>query len=452
MSGYRTLHRIPTQTPIYRVHFSPCRPPSNDGSLRLVTAGPSNQIHVYSLRERTSSGELDATPLVVETVECLVPSDFVAPEDKCTLGYGALDITRNYIGTDPLAGHEVIAASQLGGRVSIWVRLDPASHAGKEFDTSNNIASSSSLDGVRYITPDVEFDTPATGTTLAIRPPSLGLYYSQYETDILLAVGCADGSVLLLQSGILAYYKQNQSSSSGRIVGDASSSNHQSQVVINVKSTNRPGEVVATIGRGHACVMSIAWHPSIPNTFAVGRKDGSMDIYSSTSSSTEDGNALNFRRMHRLSDSTRPLRGLTFSQPQGMLLFAGDDSGKIYQYDTSVATCNFAEFSDSKRASSAPIKLVAFALSAHKGWIMNLTSFEDEKRIVSCGSDRSVKVWDCGMGFGSSMAVHSFDGVHGGYVWDVAVGCVGGEDGKKKKSLLVSCGNDGVVQVYSCGD
>ena len=402
---------------------------------------------MHNLRERVNDGELDATPLTVDCTECLVPSNYDAnSSEKCALGYGALDIARNYCGADTLAGHEVVAASQLGGRVGIWVTLDPASNATKEVDTSF------ATDGMKFHKPDVEFVVPnATGTTIAIRPPTLGNYYSQ-ESDVLLAVGCTDGSVVLCKSGILAAKSGAAAGTSG-IVGDSSSTSNQ---VISIHS-NSGGQIVATIGGGHACIMSIVWHPSIPNTFAVGRKDGSIDVYSSTGFDYEE---LTFRRMHRLMDSISPIRGLTFSKPEGMLLFAGDDGGKLYSYDASVASSHFNEHGDSSKAAACPIKLVACALTAHKGWIMNLTSFPDEKRVCSCGSDRAVKVWDCGMGLGSSMAVHSFDGVHSGWVWDVAVGFLGeaataggsGVSGGAKKSMLVSCGNDGVMQVFSCGD
>ena len=401
------------------------------------------------MRERKDTGEntLDATPLIVDRNECLVPSDFAIDTlNKCALGYGSLDVARNYCGADTLAGQEVVIASQLGGRVGVWIRLD---RGRKEPDSTPSITTKN---GMTYITPDVEFEVAnATGTTLAIRPPVLSNFYSKHEKDIIVALGSADGSVILCKSGILEA-KPGESAASLGVVGD-SSSNTDDQI-IKVKSGSTPGEVVATVGGGHACVLAIAWHPTIPNIFAVGRKDGTIDIYSSTSSYDED---LSFRRMHRLMDATAPIRGLTFSQPGGALLFAGDDGGKLYSYDASVMSTSFNEHYDATKAALCPIKLVAFALTAHKGWIMNLTSFPDEKRVCSCGSDRSVKVWDCGMGLTSSMPVHSFDSVHSGWVWDVACGSVVGNStndvaNNKKKLTLVSCGNDGVMQVFSCGD
>ena len=74
----------------------------------------------------------------------------------------------------------------------------------------------------------------------------------------------------------------------------------------------------------------------------------------------------------------------------------------------------------------APVKLVACALMAHKGWVMNLTPFPDRKRAATRGSDQSVEVWDCGMGLASSTPVHSFEGVHDGLVWGLDCGRVVG--------------------------
>ena len=382
---------------------------------------------------------------------CLVSGDYYtrsANDDnndattKCTLGYGAMDIARNYCGADLTSGQEVVMASRLGGRVSVWIRL----HSGKK---ASNTTTTIQKDDVEYRLPDVEFDTSATGTTLAIRPPTLGHGYSKKERDILVALGCADGSVLLCRSGILAARPGENTSTSGVVVGDSSSKD--TEAIIPIES-GCAGEIVSAIGGGHACVLSLTWHPSIPNTFAVGRKDGSIDIYSATSSEYYE-EPLQFRRMHRLTDGVAPVRGLTFSRPEGALLFSGDDDGRLYSYDASVASSSFIEHGDAVKAASCPIKLVACALTAHKGWIMNLTPFPDEKRVCSCGSDRAVKVWDCGMGLGSSMPVHSFDGVHGGWVWDVAVGSVGSDSaGSGRDLMLVSCGNDGAIQTFSCGD
>jgi len=469
MSGYRTLHRIQPEdsstaapSPLWRVKFSPCRtsPTTTQSSpLRLLAAGASNRIQCYQLTDRTmkdanSDDVLDASAMSVENTDCLVSNDdyktIVASSSdenvktKNALGYASLEIIRNYCGSDKLAGNEIVVSSQLGGKVCIWVRLDPLLIDKCVVVSDDTQPSTTTIgeDKMKWISPHTEFTVKgATGTTLAIRPTTLSNYYSNKDTDILVALGCANGSVIICKSGILAARPgaENATGTSNAVVGDSSATEEET---ISILSNSTPGDVVATIGGGHACVMSLAFHPTIPNCFVVGRKDGIVDIYSSAI--TDDyyhSGELSFRRMHRLVQSAYPIRALSFSQPDGALLFAGDDNGTLYSYD---ASCN-----NERTNMAAPVKLVACALTAHKGWIMNLTAFPDGKRVATCGSDRSIRVWDCGMGLSSSTAVHSFDGVHEGLVWGVDCGSADGEGDKLK---LVSCGNDGVMQVFSCGE
>ena len=509
MSGFRTLHRITNEndvgggpaSPIWRVKFSPCRssPPSSSPSLRLLSAGATNKIKCYTLTDRSekdvnSNDVLDASAMNATCTECLISRSDDHYLDACSdssnkavLGYAALDVARNYCGEDETAGNEVVVASKLGGHVCVWVRLDPfLKEKGVVVAEDNDISGSltppsSTSAGIQHRLPHAEFTvSSATGTTLAIRPPILGNYYSKKETDILLALGCADGSVIICNSGILAsrpgdngITRSAASSSSSAVVGDTSIDD---TVVIHITSFNNsnnnnnnatlPGEIIAKVGGGHACVMSLTWHPTIPNTFAVGRKDGIVDIYSAhpnTASSSEDyyygSVGLQFRRVHRLVHSSFPIRALSYSMPDGELLFAGDDDGKLYSYDASMALMLSSTSSPPSQNSgssfnvAAPVKLVACALSAHKGWIMNLTAFHDGNRVATCGSDRSVRVWDCGMGLASGTPVHSFEGVNEGWVWGVdcssCCGAVGAGFGRVK---LISCGNDGSMQVFSCSD
>jgi len=394
----------------------------------------------------------------VECTDCLVSKDYYnivenspsnggAVRSRVTLGYAALDIARNYSGADPAAGNEVVVASQMGGKVCVWVRLDPVLIEKGVTMADSSATTTVGDDGsesTRYIQPHAEFSIDsATGTTLAIRPSSLETYHSKKDADILVALGCANGAVILCKTGIVAARPGGDNAgSSSTVVGDSASSSGES---VKILSNSTPGEIVATIGGGH-CVMSLAFHPTIPNSFVVGRKDGTIDIFSSLTTAGD----LSFRRMHRLVHSSFPIRALAFSQPDGALLFAGDDDGKLYSYD---ASCNNA-----RTQMSAPVKLVACALTAHKGWIMNLTPFPDGRRVATCGSDRSVRVWDCGMGLASSTPVHSFEGAHDGLVWGVDCGSVvgassggiGGGRASGDKVKLISCGNDGVMQVFSC--
>lgn len=471
MSGYRTLHRIhadngdslSSSTPIWRVRFSPCRSSSlpSSQSSRLMAAGASNIIKVYSLTDRTSKDTntddvLDASALSVDCAECLVTNDYDEGnnDEVATLGFAALDIVRNYCGADTVAGNEVVVASQLGGRVCVWVRLDQQL-IDKGVTALTDADNTCIVGECSMRRPNVEFTVnSATGTTLAIRPPSLANYYSKEDTDILVALGCANGAVVICKTSILAARPGvgNAGTSGKVIVGESPSASINAVENIKILSDSTSGEIVTTVGGGHACVMSLTFHPTSPNSFVVGRKDGTIDIYSSASVVDQYHNTggFAFRRMHRFLHSSYPVRALAFSQPDGALLFAGDDYGRVYSYDVS---CN-----NERTNMTKPIKLVACALTAHKGWIMNLATFPDGKRVASCGSDRAVKVWDCGMGLASSSPVHSFDGVHDGLIWgldcgrDVNANKGGSAGGRSSgdKLKLISSGNDGVLQVFSC--
>ena len=58
-------------------------------------------------------------------------------------------------------------------------------------------------------------------------------------------------------------------------------------------------------------------------------------------------------------------------------------------------------------------------------------------RFASSSSDKTIRVWDLGM----RDSVHTFDG-HDDQVWGISFN----EDG----SRLASCGDDGMIQIYSC--
>ena len=142
----------------------------------------------------------------VDCTECLVPKDYDGDDEgrsRATLGFAALDIVRNYCGADTVAGTEVVVASQLGGRVCVWVRLDQALIDKGVTVADGNPATREEC--MRFIRPQAEFTlSSATGTTLAIRPPSLANYYSREDTDILAALGCANGAVVLCKTNVLA--------------------------------------------------------------------------------------------------------------------------------------------------------------------------------------------------------------------------------------------------------
>ena len=164
----------------------------------------------------------------VDCTEYLVPKDYdrgVEGRSRATLGFAALDVVRNYCGADTVAGNEVVVASQLGGRVCVWVRLDQLL-IDKGVTIANGDPGTTAEESVRYVRPLAEFTVnSAIGNTVAIRPPSLANYYSREDTDILVALGCANGAVVLCKTSILTARPGGGTGlSETAVVGDSSSS------------------------------------------------------------------------------------------------------------------------------------------------------------------------------------------------------------------------------------
>eukprot|EP01083_Nonionella_stella_P088191 245614_1 len=158
-----------------------------------------------------------------------------------------------------------------------------------------------------------------------------------------------------------------------------------------------------TVGSGNAIPMSMALHPSHHLTFAVGRKNGSIDMYSSASASQGSGSSSNsnsgqhsieddvygqLRRCHRLAQHAgAPVRALCYT-PDGSLLLSGCGEGHIYIHDTSSFHTNES------------IRMVAAILNAHRGYILSIRALPDGKRFVTSSADirRSrFGMWGCRM-------------------------------------------------------
>jgi WD40 repeat protein len=161
--------------------------------------------------------------------------------------------------------------------------------------------------------------------------------------------------------------------------------------------------------------------------FAVGRKDGTIDIYSSGNYRNDDVYG-NFHRIHRLlHHAGSAVRALSFT-PDGSLLISGCDGGHIYIHDTSSLHQN------------GSIRLVAAILNAHRGYILSLSVLPDCKRFLTSSADRTVKIWNTGTP--NNGPLHTFDGGHDDMIWKVSCAF----DGKR----CASCSDDGYLQIYSC--
>jgi len=354
----------------------------------------------------------------------LTSSDALYPpssNEESVLGLGcpAISVARNYVGEDPSAGDEVAASIRLDGHIAIWKRGEQPSYpdhtdskaeiqTDTEADTDTE-ANTQKDEAPIAVKPDVELDIKGTtGTTMVLlSPKSTG--FSRH--GIVMMVGMLDGSVSFICTGIG--------------IPDSRKCNDASKF-------SEKGTVLDNIGSGNSIALSLAVHPLHHLTFAVGRKDGTIDIYSAGNGNGGNGSGDDLygqvRRCHHLTQHAgNPVRALSFT-PDGSLLISGCDDGHIYIHDTSSFRQN-----DS-------IRMVAAIHNAHKGYILSVDVLPDSKRFVTSSVDKTVKVWN--VGTPNNGPVHTFDTGHENMIWDVSCST----DGRR----CVSCSDDGFVQVYSC--
>lgn len=459
MSSYRTLHRYnqgdllqdevvgilsensldkstgqqeKEPCPIFALEFSPCRLHSNrtfsssPGSAtstadsrvyRFLTSSADGFIRSYAISEKSNQkkgdnpGMLDASALSLKLEEImLMTSNSQYPKSQedsiLCLGSASLSVVRNYVGEDEDAGDEISAALRLDGHVALWRKEQQHRTPANLLDSQHGPSGTLEIEKDRpyIVRPLVEFYVKGTtGTTMQLQRPQL-TGYSRY--GIVMMVGMLDGSVLFVCTGVA--------------IPDSRKCNEASQC-------SAKGTVLDRVGSGNSIPMSFAIHPFHHLIFAVGRKDGTVDIYSSGSYRNDDVYG-NFNRIHRLlHHAGSAVRALSFT-PDGSLLISGCDGGHIYIHDTSSLLQN------------GSIRLVAAILKAHGGYILSLTVLPDCKRFLTSSADRTVKIWNAGTP--NNGPLHTFDGGHGDMIWNVS--CA--SDGKR----CASCSDDGYLQIYSC--
>ena len=429
MSGYRTIHRQVVsenaeeekmKDSIWSVCFSPCiqththtrhanMSSSDSPPLRLLTSSSDGLVRAFTIVDKSTAAArdiLDASALSMKLTQVLLPTkDSVYPPSpgddkslKVSLGCTAISSIRNYVGEDPCAGAEVTSVVRLDGHISIWSRDEQPPYPEKDIEEVEKKP--------EVVKPTCEFKVDnAAGTTSMLIPPQL-TGYSRY--GIILMVGCLDGSVVFLCSGIGIpdVRKGNDTSKAGEV-----------------------GTILDRVGSG-SCPMSLALNSRAYLTFAVGRKNGVVDIYStyqSNASNLRDAVFGQFHRCHRLnSHMGAPVRALMFT-PDGALLISACDDGHIFIHDTSSFEQNQS------------IRLVGSILNAHKSYILSIAVLSDSRRFVTSSADKTVKVWD--VSTPNSGAVHTFDTGHDDMIWDVSCSLPG--------KRCASCGDDGLIQIYS---
>lgn len=286
MSGYRSLHREAVGTyPIWSMATSPVlgksKVPNAAPQWRILTACGDGLVRGYLVQEKSMVKDvLDASACT-----CLATHVFLGEgqeaDQSTALGCTQVQVARNYVGDDDMAGDLLVVSMDLAGTVRIWKLAEDMDKASSK---STEIVHAAAIS---------EFTlNDATGTCFKILPPSVS-----GGGDVCIAVTCLDGTVARVATGIAT-----------------------------PKATKDPmqgGTVVETMSKKGSIAMSLACHPSKKH-LAIGRQDGLIEVIGD--------------KPHRLVGCHEsPVRALSFT-PDGHLLVSCSDEGMLAVWDTSRAT------------------------------------------------------------------------------------------------------------------
>jgi WD40 repeat protein len=399
MSSYRSLHRqeILPGTAIWDIATAPLLSSNHATSVantavssathwRFLTATSDGIVRLYSAAEASLDAKqdvLDASALSVTLTHVLLGPSQTYPVTGRVLGCTQVSVARNYVGDDDDAGNLVVASLELPGTVRIW-ELDERMDDRLPRTTPDLTDENDSPSQIRALH---EFTVPnATGTTLCLCPPRL----QGVGGDVVIAVGCLDGTVALVATGLWTPQRVDHAGKS--------------------KEPTKAGTVLDSWGsQGSAVPLCFTWHPVQPQTLAVGREDGIVDVLTDSRKS-----------QHRFTQHENPVRGVAFTD-DGHLLVAGSDDGFLTIWDF-----------------SRPVPaLVHHVTMAHRSMILKATPL-DHRRYVTTGADRQLHVWNVGQM--STGPVHTFQTDHS--VW-----CT--ERVVRGASRLVTGSDTGWLQVYS---
>jgi len=300
----------------------------------------------YKVQETSieSKQDLDASALSLTCTHVLLGSAQEYPTDQAVLGCTVVSLCRNYVGDDQHSGDLIIASLELGGTVRIW-----------SFTEDMDDKLQKDLQEPKQVRALFEFQVEnATGTTLALCPPA-----QAGVGDVGVAVGCLDGTVAIVATGLATPKAKREAKEAGTVLDTWGS-------------------------RGSAVPLSLSWNPVAAHTLTVGRQDGVVDILTVTK-----------KGQHRLTNHSSPVRAVAFSD-DGNLLIAGSDEQLLCIWDVSRKTPT----------------LVHHILQAHKSWLLDIQTLPDSRRFVTLGADRTLHVWNIGQLY---QPLHSFQMDHSVY-------------------------------------
>lgn len=260
MSGYRTIHReriLAEDTAIWSVQMIL----SSGGSCwRIFCASSDGYLRVYAVTEKKqqrrpggggggpqsaaaataakdNDDALDASALQIQCTHTLLGStqppqptasssaaDQTLATTTSLLGCTQVSIVRNYMGQDDTAGDLIVASLDLGGTVRLWsfdqsfFGEEDTTPTTRSTDDDNNNGEYKQPPPKKVVRCKSEFViNQATGTTLALASPRIMTTTTTTTTNqrkskdnnsaavvaIVMAVGCLDGTIALISTGIM---------------------------------------------------------------------------------------------------------------------------------------------------------------------------------------------------------------------------------------------------------
>lgn len=212
MSGYRSLHRQQLRlqpddenndhddatTAIWNVAVVEAQK-----GYRILTASSNGTLGIHHATEHSNASNkdlLDASAMKLDRQRPLLDG---SSSQRC-LGLTQVSVVRNYAGQDHAAGEFVILCLDLAGRIRLWTLSE------EWVNTETTTTSSETA-------PRFQFDVPnATGTTACLAPPRI--MDANHTTDVVVAVGCLDGTVSILSTGIATPNAKNDPSKAGTVL------------------------------------------------------------------------------------------------------------------------------------------------------------------------------------------------------------------------------------------
>ncbi|KAL7558066.1 hypothetical protein ACA910_009253 [Epithemia clementina (nom. ined.)] len=384
------------------------------------------QVSETSLEEKQSQLEASALRLRL-THHCFddggtTPAHETSSTANSTLGGSCVSTIRNYTGEDRNAGDRLMLSLDLSNVLRIW------NLSSNETSVSNHIQ--------QHKVHTRFYVEKATGTTAAFLPPRLALIgdpKSWLENVVAVAIGCLDGTIALVSTGIPIFNPHHQNKGSNNQKGGG--------------KIPPAGTVVETLGSptgGGSGGLSfsdiplcIEWNPVTPQTIAAGHGNGVVHLYSNKLAA-EGGTTTKHYRLNHLGES--PVRALAFTS-DGNLLVAGNDQGRLCVWDCS---CQF------KQQQQQPPALVNHLAQAHSSWILRIVAI-DSRRFCSLGADKSISVWNVGQ---FQQPMHTFQSNQP--LWSMAL-CLGDTinsgtnklQAQQQAPRLVAGSSNGWLEVYS---